>query len=165
MFHTLTNMTHIIAVQWTLIINRLHGLRAMTPNFNLCWGQQRCVQWFGLRRGLVHCCCKKRGGERLAGWTEGRWHLCPLSCPHNSLAVMKQGPTGIHTVSTYSRSQRVGWRQGGKGCLYSDEQYVNYLTSRCLSSLCLNLPLLLHSLLCPLPSLSSSSFSPSFFLL
>lgn len=80
--------------------------------------------------------------ERLAGWTEWRWHFCPFSCPHNSLTVMKQGSTGIHTVSPYSRSQRVGRRQGkegGKGCVYSDELYVNYSTSCCLSFPSLNL--------------------------
>lgn len=82
-------------------------------------------------------------GER--DWQDGRQNgadTCPFSCPHNSLAVMKQSPTGIHTVSPYSRSQRGGLRQGkegGKGCIYSDGLYVNYSTSCCLSFLSLNL--------------------------
>lgn len=62
---------------------------------------------------------------------------------------MKQGLSGIHTVSPYSRSQAAGYRQrkeGGEGCVYSDELYVNYSPSCCLSSLSLNLHRLLHSL-------------------
>ena len=83
------------------------------------------------------------GGGGLAGWTEGLRHLCPFSCPHNSLAVMKQGPTGIHTVSTYSKITDSGMKtgEGGRERLSISGRAVCKLfdLTLSLSLLCLNL--------------------------
>lgn len=63
-------------------------------------------------------CCKRERDYQDAQRGEC-WHLGPLSCPHNSLAVIKPGPSGIYTVSSCSRSQRVGkkTKEGGRGRL------------------------------------------------
>lgn len=87
-----------------------------------------------------------------------RRDTCPVSCPHDSQPVMKQSPSGIHTVSPYNRSQGAPLGQGaegGKGCIYSDGLYVNYLTSCRLS-----FPLLI-SPVWSLPSFALPSSSPS----
>lgn len=57
----------------------------------------------------------------------------------NSLAVMKQTPTGIHTVSPYSRSQRAGPGREGKAAHIRMSRTSRFLTSRHLASLSLNL--------------------------
>lgn len=79
-----------------------------------------------------------RERERLAAWTGGRWHFCPFSCPHNSPAVMKQGPAGIHTVSRFRGSQRAAVRrcgkERGKGCVYSEELFDLTLSFSSVSS-------------------------------
>lgn len=62
-------------------------------------------KWTWHRRDLELCCCWRHRG-RFAVWTERR---CLFVRPA-VLPVMKQTPTGIPTVSPYSRSQ--GGREG-----------------------------------------------------